>query len=192
MDNKKHIRDHVKESVKLHNDLLMKRSFVENVNKAILAISDCFMGGGKILIAGNGGSAADAQHFSAEIVGKYKIERRAYPAIALTTDTSIITAWSNDYGFNSLFAREVEALGSPKDIFVCISTSGNSRNIVEGAKKAKQIGLKVVCLLGKGGGELLPLCDIAIVVPSDNTPRIQEVHTMLIHIISEEVEKKIL
>ena len=186
---KKTIKNYIKESGELHTFLISNKSFIESVHKAIIVINDCFQSGHKILIAGNGGSAADAQHFAAEIVGRYKRHRRAYPAIALTTDTSIMTAWSNDYNFNSLFARKVEALGNPGDVFMGISTSGNSKNIIEGAKKAKQIGLKNVSLLGRDGGELKSLSDLAIVVPSSNTPRIQEVHTMIIHIISEEVEK---
>lgn len=188
---KKYIKNYIREAGKLHDSLLDDHSFIEEIHKVITAINHCFKNGNKILIAGNGGSAADAQHFTAELVCKYKIERRGFPVISLSTDTSVITAWGNDYTFEDIFARQIEALGKREDIFLAISTSGNSKNLIQGAKSAKQSGMKVLGLLGKGGGELKNFCDIAIVVPSDNTPRIQEVHILLVHIISEEVEKKL-
>lgn len=188
---KKHIVDYIKESGDLKYALPATRGFIGGVSHSIDIISSCLKRGKKILVAGNGGSAADAQHFAAELVGKYKVERRGFPVISLSTDTSIITAWGNDYSFEDIFARQIEALGKRGDIFVAISTSGNSKNLIQGAKSAKQSGMKVLGLLGRGGGELKNFCDIAIVVPSDNTPRIQEVHTLLVHIISEEVEKKL-
>jgi D-sedoheptulose 7-phosphate isomerase len=144
------------------------------------------------LIAGNGGSAADAQHFAGEIVGRFKKERKGYPAIALTTDASIITSWANDYDFNTIFSRQIEALGKEGDVFLGISTSGNSKNIIEAVKKAKEMGIFCICLLGKDGGELKNLTDLSIIIPSDNTPRIQECHIMIIHIICEELEKSFL
>lgn len=183
------VHDYLKEALDLKNGLIENQEFIGKVEEAIKVIKDCFASGNKILIAGNGGSAADAQHFAAEIVGRYKKERKGYPAIALTTDTSIITAWSNDYGFNSLFSRQIEALGKKGDVFIGISTSGNSQNIIEAVTMAKEIGLKTICLLGKDGGKLKGMADISIIVSSDNTPRIQEIHIMLIHIICEEVEK---
>ena len=145
--------------------------------------------GNKILIAGNGGSAADAQHFSAELVGRYMLERKAFPAMALTVDSSILTAWSNDYSYDTVFARQLEAHGRAGDVFVAITTSGNSRNLVEAATKAKALGMDVIGLLGKGGGALKDLCDKALIVPSDSIPRIQEVHGLLIHAICEDVER---
>ncbi|MBU1165992.1 D-sedoheptulose 7-phosphate isomerase, partial [Candidatus Micrarchaeota archaeon] len=144
-----------------------------------------------LLICGNGGSAADAQHFAAELVGRYKKERKALPAIALTTDTSVITAISNDYGFEHVFSRQVEALSAGGDVLFLISTSGNSPNLLEAAKKAKTLGIKIIGLLGKGGGKLKSMCDHAIVIPSDNTPRIQEMHVLVIHMICESVENNI-
>jgi D-sedoheptulose 7-phosphate isomerase len=123
------------------------------------------------------------------MVGRFKKERKGYPAIALTTDSSIITAWSNDYGFDTVFSRQLEALGREGDIFLGISTSGNSKNIIEAVKKAKQLGIFSICLLGHDGGKLRNIADISILVPSDNTPRIQECHIMFIHMICEEVEK---
>lgn len=161
------------------------------IREAIILISDCFDSKNKVLVAGNGGSAADAQHFAAEFVGHYKLERKAYPTIALTTDTSILTAWSNDYKFDTVFSRQIEAIGNTGDIFFGISTSGNSKNIIEGIKRAKEKGLKTICLLGRSGGAIKGMPDISLIVPSFNTPRIQEVHTMVLHIICEEIEKRI-
>ena len=137
----------------------------------------------KILIAGNGGSAADAQHFAAELVGRFETERKGLPAIALTTDTSILTSVGNDYSYDHIFARQIEALALPGDIFIGISTSGNSENIVCAVETAKKEGLFVIGLLGKDGGRLKDICDEALIVPSDKTARIQELHEMCIHIM---------
>ena len=183
------IDDYINESINLRNVLLRDAEFKNNIRQAILLIKDCFKKNNKILVAGNGGSAADAQHFTAELVGRYKRERKAYPVIALTTHTSILTAWSNDYDFNTVFRRQIEALGAPNDIFLGISTSGNSKNVIEGVKKAKLKGLQTICLLGRDGGAVKNEAGISIIVPSDNTPRIQEVHIMVLHMICEEVEK---
>ena len=144
--------------------------------------------GGKILFCGNGGSAADAQHFAAEFVCKFKRERPGYEAIALTANTSVLTAWSNDYDFKDVFAREVEALGRAGDVFVGISTSGNSENVIRAITKAKGIGLTTVAILGHDGGRTKGVADIEIVVPSNNTPRIQEAQMFILHAIAEEVE----
>jgi len=189
LQTQKNMRNQIKESIETKNRILQNKEILNKLSLIISEINNCFQRGNKILIAGNGGSAADAQHFAAEIVGRYKKERKGYPAIALTTDTSIITALANDYNFDLIFARQVEALAKKGDIFFGISTSGNSKNIIEGVKKAKELGVTTVCLLGKGGGKLKDLADFSIIVPSNNTPRIQESHIMLIHIICEEVEK---
>ena len=184
------IKSYIGEAADLKNALLGNSEFVRAVYKAIEIVNNCFRSGNKLLIAGNGGSAAEAQHFAAEIVTGYKnFERKGYPAIALTTDSSMMTAWSNDKNFHTLFARKIEALGKQGDVFVGISTSGNSQNIIEGVKRAKEMGIKTICFLGRDGGKLKNLADHVIVVPSENTPRIQEVHMMLTHIICEEVEK---
>ncbi len=183
------VKHYIEESVNIKNILLNDKNFISNISQIIRMTDKCLKTGKKILIAGNGGSAADAQHFAAEIVGKYKKERRGYPVIALTANTSILTAWSNDYEFDTLFARQIEALGSPGDVFIGLSTSGNSKNILEAIKKAKQIGLKTVCFLGNDGGILKDAADMYIIVPSENTPRIQEIYIMLLHIIAEEIEK---
>ena len=145
----------------------------------------------KILIAGNGGSAADAQHMAAELVGRFKKERRGLPAIALTTDTSIITAVTNDYSYEGLFSRQIEALGKEGDIFVGISTSGNSENIVQATNKAKEIGLKTVLLLGKNGGKLREMGDYTLTIPSNDTARIQESHILVIHLLCDIIEKQL-
>lgn len=184
------IKKYIEETSNLKTSLLKSEDFINSVAKAIELINNCFKNGNKLLIAGNGGSAVEAQHFAGEIVAGYKNhERKGYPAIALTTDSSILTAWSNDKSFNTVFARQIEALGKSGDIFLGISTSGNSENLIEGIKKAKEMGIYTICFLGKGGGKLKNMADHAIIVPSDNVPRIQETQMMLTHIICEEVEK---
>lgn len=137
--------------------------------------------GRKILIAGNGGSAADAQHFAAELAGKFVHERRGLPVIALTTNSSIITAIGNDFGYEHVFSRQIEGLGSQGDVFIGISTSGNSLNLVRALNTAKENGLTTVGLLGKDGGQMKDLCDLKLVVPSQSTQHIQEAHIMMIH-----------
>lgn len=141
----------------------------------------CLLGGGKLLVCGNGGSAADAQHFAAEIVGRFEKERQAYPAIALTTDPSILTAIGNDYGFHEVFARQVEGLGRPRDVLIGISTSGNSENVIRAVAQAKSRKMKTVGLLGKDGGALKDRVDQAVVVDSTVTARIQEAHIFILH-----------
>lgn len=145
----------------------------------------------KILFFGNGGSAADSQHVAAEFVGRFQKERPAFGAIALTTDTSILTALANDYAYQIVFARQIEALGQSGDIAVGFSTSGNSANVVEGIKKAKQLGLKTVCFTGCGGGALASLCDFLLDVPSKSTARIQESHMCMYHTICHLAEEEL-
>ena len=185
------IVDYFKESVALKSQILGNEEFLAKVQSAIDLISNTYKNGNKVLIAGNGGSAADAQHFAGEIVCTFmRKDRRGFPAIALTTDTSIMTAWSNDFSFDTVFSRQVEAHGNPGDIFLGISTSGNSANILSAVSKAKDLNLKTIGFLGKDGGKMKGLFDIELIVPSSSTPRIQEVHTLLVHIICEEVEKR--
>jgi D-sedoheptulose 7-phosphate isomerase len=147
--------------------------------------------GGKVLLCGNGGSAADAQHIAAEFVGRYETERKALPSIALTTDTSALTALSNDYGFEHVFRRQVEAHASAGDVLVAISTSGNSGNVIAAMMKAREMGCSVVGLTGKKGGKFAALCDECVVVPSDRTARIQEAHITIGHIWCEFVDHKL-
>ncbi|XRO75820.1 D-sedoheptulose 7-phosphate isomerase [Methanocaldococcus sp. 28A] len=163
----------------------------ENLKKAIEIILEALKNGNKILICGNGGSAADAQHFAAEIVGRFKLERKGLPAIALTTDTSILTAIGNDYGFKKIFERQVEALGKKGDVLIGISTSGNSENVIRAVNKAKEMKIYTIGLLGKGGGNLKDIVDLALIVPSNDTARIQECHLTIYHVICEEVEKRL-
>lgn len=150
---------------------------------------ETFKSGGKLLVMGNGGSAADAQHFVAEIVGRFKMERRGLPAVALSTDTSILTAIGNDYGFDRVFHRQVEALALPGDLVVGISTSGNSPNVLQALELAREKGCRTVGLLGKDGGSIRALCDLALIVPTDDTPRVQECHITIIHIVCDLLEK---
>lgn len=185
------IKDYFKESINLENNIANNASLLKQLDLIILEIINCLNSGNKLLIAGNGGSAADSQHFASELVGHFKIKRRGYPAIALNSNNSIITACGNDYGFSSIFLRQVEAFSCRGDIFVAISTSGNSLNIIKAVKKAKSLGLKTICFLGDAG-KLKGLADFELVVPSKNTPRIQEIHILLIHVICEEVEKRLI
>ena len=158
--------------------------------KAADLLSACFARGGKVLICGNGGSAADAQHFAAELVGRFKREDRGgLPAISLGADTSVLTSWSNDVGFETVFSRQVESLGRPGDVLVGISTSGRSPNLIRAFESARAAGLETLALLGRDGGPLRQLADASIVVPSDDTQRVQEVQILIIHLLCELVEE---
>jgi D-sedoheptulose 7-phosphate isomerase len=156
--------------------------------EAALLITGCLRNGGKVLFFGNGGSAADAQHLAAELVGRFVRERAGLPAIALTTDSSILTAVGNDYGFEQVFARQIQALGRPGDVAVAISTSGNSANVLEGVKEARKRNLKTIGLTGKDGGTLAQQADVAITIPSTSTARIQECHIAIGHLFCELVD----
>jgi D-sedoheptulose 7-phosphate isomerase len=143
----------------------------------------CLKRGGKVLIFGNGGSAADAQHIAAELVGRYKIERKGLAAIALTTDSSALTCITNDYSYDYVFSRQIEALAKSTDIVIGISTGGTSKNVSEGLRTAKKIGCKTIGFSGRGGGDFNSLCNVNIVVPAEDTPRIQEMHILIGHTI---------
>ncbi len=158
---------------------------LENISAEII---NSMKNGNKIMICGNGGSAADAQHMAAEFINRFLKERKPLPAIALTTDTSNLTSIANDYSFDDVFSKQVEALGKKGDVLIGISTSGNSSNVLKALEKAKGMGMKTVGFLGKDGGKIRRICDLALVVPSHSTPRIQEVHGFIIHIICEMVE----
>jgi len=151
---------------------------------------DCLKSGGKILLFGNGGSAADAQHIAAELVGRYKVERKSLPAIALTTDTSALTAISNDYGYIHVFDRQVEALANKGDIAIGISTSGNSINVINALKVASKLNCNTIGLSGHDGGEMNKICNINLSVPSEDTPRIQEMHILIGHTICHLIDQK--
>jgi D-sedoheptulose 7-phosphate isomerase len=170
---------------------LVERDLSPLIAEMASLISAVLTNGSKLLVMGNGGSAADSQHFVAEIVGRFKMERKALPAVALSTDTSILTAIGNDYGFDSIFSRQVEALAQPGDIVVGLSTSGNSPNVLKALNAAREQGCCTIGLLGGDGGTIRPVCDLALVLPSTDTPRIQEGHITIIHIVCDLVEKKL-
>ena len=177
------------ESRKLITILEEDHVFQQTIDKCAVLMIKTLKNGNKILWCGNGGSAADSQHLSAELVAKLKYVRRAFASVALTTDTSFLTAWINDNGNGrDLFARQIEALGNKGDVLIAISTSGNSENILEAVITAKSKGLSVIVLTGNDGGKLKGLSDIELIVPSDNTQRIQEMHIIAGHQLCEEVE----
>ena len=159
-----------------------------NIKKACEMAVATLKAGGKILLCGNGGSAADAQHIAAELTGRYKTERGALAGIALTTDTSALTAIGNDYGYEFVFSRQLEALGREGDLLIAISTSGNSGNVVKALELARKIGIKTIGLSGRTGGAMNELCELNLVVPSNDTPRIQEMHIMIGHIICQAID----
>ena len=163
----------------------------KEIEESINSIINCFQNGNKVIIFGNGGSAADAQHIASELVGKFNLERKSYPAIALTTDSSILTSLSNDYSYDIVFKRQCESLVQKGDVVIGISTSGNSKNVHEGLKKAREKDAITIGLLGNKGGMIKDDIDIGIIVDSTSTPRIQEAHRVIYHIICEIVEKKL-
>jgi D-sedoheptulose 7-phosphate isomerase len=172
-----------------HCEVVRRLDRQRNMLEAIArAMASALRSGGKVLWCGNGGSAADSQHMAAEIVGRFRRERRGLPSIALTTDTSILTAVANDYGFEKIFARQVEALGAPGDVLVGISTSGNSRNVIAALEAARAMGLVTVAFTGAGGGKLAALADHLFAVESTDTPRIQEAHILAGHMICDWIE----
>ena len=161
-----------------------------DVARAAALIAESFRAGGKLLVCGNGGSAADAQHIAGEFVNQFLVKnRRALPALALTTDGGVLTCIANDTGFERIFARQVEAFGAEGDVLLAITTSGNSPNVEAAAAAARERGVKVVGLLGRDGGRVLPLCDLALVVESDDTQRIQETHNLVGHVLCDLVER---
>ena len=194
------IKSMIEESIETKR---LTQSLSPDIEKAANLIINALKNNNKILIAGNGGSASQASHAAAEFVGRYKIERRGLPCIALTTDSSILTAWSNDYNYDGIFERQLEALSRPGDVFIALSTSGNSKNLIKAVEAAKKLNVHVIGLLGKDGGKLKNLLasmlesshattsKVEIIVPSDNTPRIQEAHLMILHIICELVDKEL-
>ena len=170
---------------------LVAKELTPVISASVNAIVAALGAGNKVLIMGNGGSAADAQHFAAEFVGRFLRERRALPAIALTTDTSLLTAVGNDFGFDQVFKRQIEALARPGDVVIGISTSGNSENVAVAMATAQQIGCETIGLLGRDGGIIAPLSDIQLTVPVQETPHIQEAHITIIHLICDLVEQSI-
>jgi D-sedoheptulose 7-phosphate isomerase len=176
----------IQESIAVKADLA--REATESIAEAARAIIACMRAGGKLIAFGNGGSAADAQHLVSELVGRYRAERKALAAIALTTDSSALTAIANDYGFDQVFARQLEAIGKPGDVVLAISTSGNSPNVLRGLESTKKLGIVTIGLTGRTGGKMRDRADFCLCVPSDSMPRIQEAHMLIIHILSGIVE----
>jgi D-sedoheptulose 7-phosphate isomerase len=167
----------------------------EQVARGVVVMTECLRAGGKVMACGNGGSAADAQHFSAELIGRFERERQELAAIALTTDTSILTAVANDYNYDEIFSKQVRGLGKKGDILIGISTSGNSKNVVKAIEAAKKMGIKIIALTGNGGGKigsLLDADDIHLCAPSKRTARIQETHLVLLHAICDGVDHLLL
>lgn len=185
--------ERIKKFLKISADLKMQvaETLSDKILEAANRISTSLGNGGKLLLMGNGGSAADAQHIAAELIGRFKKERRALPALALTVDSSCLTALGNDYGFDTVFSRQIEALVRKGDVVIGISTSGNSENVVRGLKLANEMGAETIGLLGNTGGRIKDVAGLAIVVPSNDTARIQEAHITIGHIICEIVEQGI-
>jgi D-sedoheptulose 7-phosphate isomerase len=179
----------IKEDILEHIEVAQQVLALENdILRAGQLCKEAILRGNKILLAGNGGSAADAQHIAAEFIGRYEKDRPSMPALALTVDTSSLTAISNDYGFESVFSRQIDGLGQKNDIFIGISTSGNSKNIIKAVEASQRKGLFVILFLGKDGGELRGKGDVELIVPSQRTARIQEMHILFGHIICSFVE----
>jgi len=186
------IKNEIKNTFLLSSETIRKSlSLTDEIEKAIYAIIKCIKNGNKVILFGNGGSAADAQHIAAELMGRFKIDRSSYAAIALTTDSSIITSLSNDYSFDIVFSRQCESLVQKGDVVIGISTSGNSVNVKKGLETAKKKGAVTIGLLGSKGGTIKKLIDIPIIVNSSSTPRIQEAHRIIYHIICDIVEKNL-
>ena len=183
--------EEINRQLKSHNDTIsmVGETLVEPIAECVRSLALALKNGHKVLIMGNGGSAADAQHLAAELVGRFLMERKALPAIALTTDTSILTAIGNDYGFDEVFKRQVEALARPGDILIGISTSGNSTNVMRALEAGREIGATTIGILGRDGGAIGKLVDLALIVSSPDTPRIQEAQLFIIHVLCDLVEK---
>lgn len=184
------MKDEIMQTFRESADLKVRfiRQNAEVLGQAVGMVVEAFKAGNKVLLFGNGGSAADAQHIASEFVNRYQIERPPLPAIALTTDTSILTSISNDYGYIDSFSKQVKALGREGDVAIGISTSGTAANVIKAIKAAKEMGLKTISLTGGDGGDLAKLTDIALVVDSPITPRIQEVHITIGHVLCEMVD----
>ena len=186
---RKRVSQHFLDSIAVKQEA--EKILPESVARGVLAMVDCFKSGGKIMACGNGGSAADAQHFAAELIGRFEREREELAAIALTTDSSILTAVGNDYSYDDIFSKQVRGLGKKGDILLGISTSGNSKNVVKAIEAAKKMGIKIIAFTGNGGGKIATLLDkddVHLCVPSTRTARIQETHLVLLHGLCDGVD----
>lgn len=188
---KNYIKDQIKKSYETKQKIYENEELINKIEDVSQRCVALYRGSNKTILAGNGGSAADAQHIAAELVGRYGFDRPSIPSLALTTDTSNLTAIGNDYGYDQVFSRQLEGMGQEGDIFIGISTSGNSVNIINAFTSAKKKGIMTVALTGRDGGEMAKIADVALVVPSDSTPRIQESHILIGHIICDIIEKEI-
>lgn len=182
------IKKQFNQNIGLHQSSI--EELAPQVAKAAGMIIESFKNGNKLLLCGNGGSAADSQHIAAELIGRFKKERKGLPAIALTTNTSILTAIANDFGYDFVFARQIEAIGKEGDVLLALSTSGNSQNVVKAVETAKFQGLKTIGLLGSNGGKLKSLVHLAVTVPFEGSDRVQEVHILIGHIICHLIESE--
>lgn len=186
-----YLKGEIAASVETKQKMLDDETLLDTIGRVAHRCVEIYRVGHKTMLAGNGGSAADAQHIAAELVGRYGFDRPSISSIALTTDTSALTAIGNDYGYEHIFSRQLEGVGNEGDIFFGISTSGNSQNLLNAFESARSKGIMTVALVGKGGGKMAPLADEAIIVPSNATPRIQEAHIMIGHIICDIIEKEL-
>ena len=188
---KDYIKEQIKQSYETKQAIYDNEALLDVITEVARACVDVYKKGRKTLLAGNGGSAADAQHIAAELVGRYGFDRPSIPSLALTTDTSNLTAIGNDYGYDQVFSRQLEGMGVEGDLFIGISTSGNSQNVINAFESAKKKGITTVALVGRDGGKMAQMADFAIVVPSNATPRIQESHILIGHIICDIIEKEL-
>ncbi len=188
---KNYIKNQIRESYETKQVIYQNEHLLNKIVEVSKLCVELYKGSNKTILAGNGGSAADAQHIAAELVGRYGFDRPSIPSLALTTDTSNLTAIGNDYGYDKVFSRQLEGMGQKDDIFIGISTSGNSKNIINAFKSAKDKGITTVALVGRDGGIMAKIADYALIVPSESTPRIQESHILIGHIICDIIEKEI-
>ena len=188
---KNYIKDQIKASYETKQAIYENEDLLDKIEDVARRCVALYKTDKKTILAGNGGSAADAQHIAAELVGRYGFDRPSIPSLALTTDTSNLTAIGNDYGYDQVFSRQLEGMGQEGDIFIGISTSGNSVNIMKAFESAKKKGIATVALTGRDGGEMAKMADVALIVPSHATPRIQESHILIGHILCDIIEKEI-
>ena len=188
---KDYIKEQIKKSYETKQNIYEDNDLLDKNTDVAKRYVELYKTDKKTILAGNGGSAADAQHIAAELVGRYGFDRPSIPSLALTTDTSNLTAIGNDYGYDKVFSRQLEGMGQSGDIFIGISTSGNSQNLINAFEVAKKKGILSIALVGKDGGKMAKMADIALVVPSDSTPRIQESHILIGHILCEIIENEI-
>lgn len=187
---RKYIENQIRSSAETKLRILEDENLLATIENVAKACVNVYKNKKKTLIAGNGGSAADAQHFAAELVGRYGFDRPSLPSLALTTDTSNLTAIGNDYGYDKVFSRQLEGMGVEGDLFIGISTSGNSENVINAFAAAKKMGITTVALVGRDGGKMANMADFTIIIPSNDTPRIQESHLLIEHMICDVIEKE--